>query len=415
MSYPLPEHGHPCFDKGSCGVSARVHLPVAPECNTQCNFCNRKYDCPNEGRPGVSSSILRPENAVAYLKQVYKEVPLEVVGIAGPGDPLANPEKVFKTLELVREAYPDAAFCMATNGIALPDHVEDIKRVGVGFMTVTINAATPETGAKVYRWARYKKKVLRGEEGAAKILENQLMGIRMLKAAGITVKVNVVMVPGVNDHEIESIAELARLVGADVMNILPMMPVEGTPFGEIEPSSSEEVTAVRSKAGEYVKQISHCQRCRADAVGTLTNGLSPEKVADMLKKAARPAEKRTRVALTSREGVLVNQHLGEADRFLIYELKNDEAVLVEERPAPDSGTGDIRWRTMCETLSDCGWIAVSGIGGKPKEVLEESGVMPIVISGMVSEVAEKLLKDEDVSHLAVNNFKCSGGNGRSCA
>ncbi len=415
MSYPLPEHGHPCFEKGSCGTSARVHLPVAPECNTQCNFCNRKFDCPNEGRPGVSSSILRPENAVAYLKQVYKEVPLEVVGIAGPGDPLANPEKVFKTLELVREAYPDVAFCMATNGIALPDYVEEIKRLGVGFMTVTINAATPETGAKVYRWARYKKKVLRGEEGAAKILENQLMGIRMLKAAGITVKVNVVMVPGVNDHEVESIAELARLVGADVMNILPMMPVEGTPFGDIEPSSAEEVTVIRSKAGEYVKQVSHCRRCRADAVGTLTNGLSPEKVAEMLKKAAMPKEKRTRVALTSREGVLVNQHLGEADRFLVYELQDNEAVLVEERPAPDSGTGDIRWRTMCETLQDCGWIAVSGIGGKPKEVLEESGVMPIVISGMVSEVAERLLKDEDVSHLAVNNFKCSGGSGRSCA
>ena len=73
---------------------------------------------------------------------------------------------------------------MATNGLALPDYIEEIKRLGVGFMTVTINAATPETGAKVYRWARYNKKVLRGEEGAARMLENQLMGIRMLKAAG---------------------------------------------------------------------------------------------------------------------------------------------------------------------------------------------------------------------------------------
>ena len=414
LSFPLPVNGHPCFEKGSCGTSARVHLPVAPECNTACNFCNRKFDCPNEGRPGVSSSLLRPENAVEYLKQVYKEVPLEVIGIAGPGDPLANPEKVFKTLELVREAYPDAAFCMATNGLALPDYVEEIKRLGVGFMTVTINAATPETGAKVYRWARYKKKILRGEEGAARMLENQLMGIRMLKAAGITVKVNTVMIPGINDHEIESIAELARLVGADVMNILPMMPVEDTPFANLTPSSAEEVKSVRTAAGEYVRQISHCRRCRADAVGTLTNGLSPEKVAEMLKKAAEPAHK-TRVALTSREGVLVNQHLGEAQRFLIYELNSGEAALLEEREAPGPGTGDIRWQTMCVQLKDCGWIAVSGIGGKPQEILESAGIRTVVVSGTVSEVAGSLLTGEDVSHLAVNNFKCSGGSGRSCA
>ena len=51
---------HPCFDKEARHKNARVHLPVAPKCNIQCNYCNRKFDCVNESRPGVTSSVLTP-------------------------------------------------------------------------------------------------------------------------------------------------------------------------------------------------------------------------------------------------------------------------------------------------------------------------------------------------------------------
>src|SRR3974390_3356499 len=83
---------HPCFNaevKGSCG---RLHLPVAPKCNIMCNFCNRKYDCVNESRPGVTSTVLTPAQAEDYVRQVLEAEPrITVAGIAGPGDPFANP------------------------------------------------------------------------------------------------------------------------------------------------------------------------------------------------------------------------------------------------------------------------------------------------------------------------------------
>ena len=41
-----------------------MHVAVAPACNIQCNYCNRKYDCANESRPGVVSERLTPEAAV---------------------------------------------------------------------------------------------------------------------------------------------------------------------------------------------------------------------------------------------------------------------------------------------------------------------------------------------------------------
>lgn len=51
---------HPCFNPAVKGQFGRVHLPVAPKCNIKCNFCNRKYDCINESRPGVTSNVLTP-------------------------------------------------------------------------------------------------------------------------------------------------------------------------------------------------------------------------------------------------------------------------------------------------------------------------------------------------------------------
>ena len=94
---------HPCFNIEAKGTYARVHLPVAPNCNIQCNYCKRDYDCVNESRPGVTSEVLSPEQALAYLIKLKEKMPnLSVVGIAGPGDPFANPTETMTTLRLVR-------------------------------------------------------------------------------------------------------------------------------------------------------------------------------------------------------------------------------------------------------------------------------------------------------------------------
>ena len=84
---------HPCFNASAKSKYGRIHLPVAPECNMQCNYCNRKFDCVNESRPGVTSALLNPEQAVAYLggRPGKSAGNISVAGIAGPGDPFANP------------------------------------------------------------------------------------------------------------------------------------------------------------------------------------------------------------------------------------------------------------------------------------------------------------------------------------
>ena len=75
---------HPCFNAAVKGSYGRVHLPVAPHCNIRCNYCNRKYDCVNESRPGVTSALLSPVQASLYMEKVLeRETRIAVAGIAG--------------------------------------------------------------------------------------------------------------------------------------------------------------------------------------------------------------------------------------------------------------------------------------------------------------------------------------------
>ena len=142
---------HPCYSEEAHHHFARMHVAVAPACNIQCNYCNRKYDCANESRLGVVSERLTPEQAAKKVFAVASTIPqMTALGIAGPGDPLANPAKTFKTFELVAQKAPDIKLCLSTNGLALPKYVDTIMQYNIDHVTITINMVDPEIGAKIY-------------------------------------------------------------------------------------------------------------------------------------------------------------------------------------------------------------------------------------------------------------------------
>ncbi len=266
-----PQTDHPCFG-GDHSKAGRIHLPVAPGCNIKCGFCERKFDCANESRPGVTSRVLNPVQALERVRLVKRHMEkaggarLKVVGIAGPGDPLANP-RTFETFSLVREAFPEMTLCLSTNGLLLPEMIDEIVTHDVHSLTVTINALTPETGAKVYEWINYKGQRLEGEAAGALLLGRQLEGLRLAAEAGMMVKVNHVYIPGVNDHETLDLAVKVRGLGAAMMNIMPVIPVGQ--FRDIEPPSERDMELVRNQAELILSQARHCKQCRADAAGVV--------------------------------------------------------------------------------------------------------------------------------------------------
>lgn len=261
---------HPCFNDKVRHTFARIHLPVAPECNIQCNFCNRKYDCVNESRPGVTSRVLAPYQALLYLDCVKDRVSnISVVGIAGPGDPFANAKETMETLKMVREKYPDMILCLATNGLEIGPYIEEVAQLKVSHVTITINAVDFEVGAKIYSWVKYEGKVYDSREGFKILLDKQIKAVKSLKEKGVTVKVNSVIIPGINDYHCEAIARKMSEMEVDVQNCIPYYQTKGTVFENIEEPLPEVVKEIRGNAGSHLAQMYHCVRCRADAVGLL--------------------------------------------------------------------------------------------------------------------------------------------------
>ena len=114
---------------------------------------------------------------------------MSVLGIAGPGDPLANPERTFATFRGISEQMPDIKLCVSTNGLALPDHVDALAATNIDHVTITINCVDPDVGAKIYPWIFWNNKRIFGREAAAILIERQQLGLEMLVARGILVKV----------------------------------------------------------------------------------------------------------------------------------------------------------------------------------------------------------------------------------
>lgn len=260
---------HPCFS-GCCTDYARIHLPVAPECNMQCNYCVRKFSCANENRPGVTVKVMEPAEALAWyvrMKAVTKN--LTVVGIAGPGDSLVNWTKTKQTIQLIREYDKDVQFCMSTNGLLLPEYVDELTKNGIEFVTVTVNAVDAIVGAKIYAYIQFNGTRIEGVKAAELLWLKQKEGIEKLVKAGICVKINTVAIPGINMEEIPNVAQIVGELGCEVQNIIPLLPVAGAAFGDLSEPKYDEISALRNKCKSYIRQMEHCTRCRADAVGSL--------------------------------------------------------------------------------------------------------------------------------------------------
>lgn len=412
---------HPCFNAHAHHTHERLHLPVAPRCNVQCNFCDRKYDCSNESRPGVTSRVLSPEQAQRYYREVKRQREnLSVVGIAGPGDPFANPEETLETLSLIREVSPDVMLCVASNGLNVSPYVEDLARCSVSHVTITMNAVDPEIISKVYRWGRYQKKVYRGLEMAELLLEKQLEAITALKSNGIIVKVNTIMMPGINDHTIEDVAHVAKQRGADLMNVMPLIPVESTPFGILKEPDAQDVTAARFKSSKHLMQMAHCARCRADAAGKIGEGVESS-YEEVLQRelSLNQDEQRPYIAVASMEGSLVNLHLGEADALFVYAEKDGQLVLKELRKIPSKVAGENRWIKLAEEFSDCRAILVNAAGPSPKKALQDEGLPVMEMDGLIMEGLDCLFNDRPLPKKLKNSFKgcqtsCQG-EGSGCA
>jgi nitrogen fixation protein NifB len=191
---------------------------------------------------------------------------VKVIGIAGPGEPLANPE-TFEALRLVHEEFPHLIMCISTNGLMLPESIEELAKYDVGNVTVTLNAIDPAIGEKIYSWIEYGGKKYHGREAAELLLSQQMKGIEMAVAKKMFVKINTVYIPGINDEHIPEIAKKVGEMGAFTFNVIPLIPQYK--FAGITPPTQKDKREMQDRCAPFIKQMRHCARCRADAIGKL--------------------------------------------------------------------------------------------------------------------------------------------------
>lgn len=262
-TYKDLQNSHPCFGGHKNNVG-RIHLPVSPGCNIACRFCDRAVN-DVENRPGVTSKVITPEESIEILRKALELCPqITVAGIAGPGDTLAS-DYALDTFRRIKREFPKLIKCMSTNGLLLYERADEIIDVGIDSLTVTVNAVEPEIEAKLNKYIVYHGKRYDGVEGAEILIENQLKGIRKVSQAGITVKINTVLVPDINGEHIEEIARTVKEAGASIYNIIPLIPQYE--LADQQPPVCSQIDAARTRASKYIDVFRHCQHCRADAVG----------------------------------------------------------------------------------------------------------------------------------------------------
>lgn len=409
---------HPCYSEEAHHYFARMHVAVAPACNIQCNYCNRKYDCANESRPGVVSERLTPEQAVRKVVAVANEVPqLSVLGIAGPGDACYDFAKTKSTFEAVAKEIPDIRLCLSSNGLALPDHVDEIVDMNIDHVTLTINMVDPEIGTKIYPWIFYKNRRWTGLDASKILHERQMQSLEMLAERKVLCKVNSVMIPGINDEHLVEVNRVVKEKGAFLHNIMPLIsdPAHGTHFGltgQRGPTPAE-LKALQDKLSDGTKLMRHCRQCRADAVGMLGEDRGQEFNMDKLPEevsydpskrdvyreivakergehvakkaeaeeelsAVSPASGPVLVAVTTKGGGRINQHFGHAKEFQVYEVSSSGITFVGHRKADNYCKGGYGEEDSLElviaALEGVSAVLCARIGTCPKERLAEASI-----------------------------------------
>lgn len=378
---------HPCYSVEVHHQFARMHLSVAPSCNIQCNYCNRKFDCVNESRPGVTSEVLTPALAFEKYRWVKEKIQeLTVVGIAGPGDALADWQYTKQTIERIKAVDDSIVFCLSTNGLLLPEYAREIIDLGINHVTVTMNALDPAIGAKIYKFVSYKGKRYEGAEAAELLCRNQLAGIKYLTDHNVLVKINIVMVKGINDRHIPEVVRKVKELGVFITNIMPLIPAPGSAFEEFPQTSMKEINEMRNLCQLDIQQMRHCKQCRADAIGLLNEDRSNE--FRMCNNPAAPEpiapQRQYRIAVTSKYGKLVDQHFGHAGEFIIYQGDGRDFKLVERRSVhkycsgmEECGEEEAKRESTIRTVKDCQAVLTMRIGQHAKEKLAEQGTRSI--------------------------------------
>jgi len=187
-----------------------LRVSVANECNYRCIFCHLE-GAPLKGplplSKLLSSKYLRPVD-YAVIAEAASRLGIEKIKITG-GEPLVRPD-IVDIVEAFREHGDFADISMTTNGFKLAEYAVKLKEAGLDRVNISIHSLESER----YRY-------ITGVSG----LEHAMRALDASLEAGFrAVKVNVVVMRGINEDEIPRFIDLAARKGF-ILQLIELHPV----------------------------------------------------------------------------------------------------------------------------------------------------------------------------------------------
>ena len=173
-----------------CGRQIRyLRLSVTDLCNFRCQYCMPEEGVCKRDR----AEILSVEDCVAVVRAAAA-CGVNKVRLTG-GEPLVR-KGIVEICAGISQIPEIRELCITTNGSLLPELAGDLRRAGVDRLNISIDTLDPEKFHTITR---------RGQA------EDVLAGIRAAEEAGFTnLKLNTVLMGGINDDEIPQLVELTR-------------------------------------------------------------------------------------------------------------------------------------------------------------------------------------------------------------
>jgi len=224
-----------------------LRVSITERCNLTCMYCHHEGA---EGCTRGSSEKEMPPELICSIVSTAEKFGVRKVKFSG-GEPLLRKdfEEILACLPPLKEV------SATTNGILLAKRAKTLKTAGLDRVNISLDSLVPE---------RYE--AITGAPPGT--LENVMQGIDSAVEAGLTpVKLNMVLLKGVNDDEIDSMMDFIRPYGGQViLQLIELMDIdpELAPY-MIDSESLKKTLAKRAKEVR-VRHLHHRKKYMIDGV-----------------------------------------------------------------------------------------------------------------------------------------------------
>jgi GTP 3',8-cyclase len=185
-------------------IATDLRISVTDRCNFRCRYC-----MPPEGLPWLPKNELLTYEEMARVARVLVDLGITSIKITG-GEPLARRD-LPRLVALLRDIDSGLDISLTTNGYLLGEAASELAGAGLDRVTVSCDSLLHH---------RFKEITLRDA------LAEVLLGLEKAASAGLTpVKVNAVIMRGVNEDEVNAFARLARATGYAI-RFIEYMPLD---------------------------------------------------------------------------------------------------------------------------------------------------------------------------------------------